>query len=370
MRIIMVIMLLVLLTILVSAHFFVFSTIAKFFHITNVKLKSIFIVLSLALPILFIITSIITRVFDSKFNELIYAVVATWFGVLANLLFACLIGYVFFYLFNYFKINNFNYLFSLLVIAALVVSIYGIWNAFNPQLKNITVHIKNLPANWQNKKIVYISDLHLGAVNQLGFMKKVNALINAQDADLVLIGGDYFDGTCERLTDLASPLTEMKSKNGIYFINGNHESYIDGNVDQILANVGVHVLKNEITEINGLNIIGADFTTDFGNKATVEELLKKVNPDGANIFLYHEPRYVNQAKAAGIKLQLAGHTHDGQQLPFNFFTWLIYGKYDSGFYTEGDYNIYTSTGVGTWGPPMRIGNTPEVVAITLNKTLN
>lgn len=357
---------LALLTVLVLAHFFVFQTFIKFFNLDNVTLKIIFIVLSLALPLLFIVASLVTRAFDSKFNEVVYTAVVVWFGVLANLFFACLIGYAIFYLFNYFNVSNFISVFSALIILALFLSIYGISNAENPVVKNISVHIRNLPLEWQGKKIVYISDLHLGAVNQLGFMKKVNSLINAQNADLIIIGGDYFDGTCERLADLASPLTAMKSKNGIYFVNGNHESYIDGNVDQVLANVGVHVLKNEVVNVNGLNLIGADYTTDFGNKAAVEELLKKVSLDGANIFLYHEPRYIAQAKAAGIKLQLAGHTHDGQMLPFNFFTWLIYGKYDNGFYTEGDYNIYTSNGVGTWGPPMRIGNTPEVVAITLN----
>ncbi|MCX6796003.1 MAG: metallophosphoesterase, partial [Candidatus Falkowbacteria bacterium] len=118
--------------------------------------------------------------------------------------------------------------------------------------------------------------------------------------------------------------------------------------------------------VAGLNIIGADFIRDFGNKQSIEELLKKVRADEANIFLYHEPLYIEMVKNSGVSLQLAGHTHDGQQFPFQFFTWLIYKKYYNGLHVEDNYTSYTSNGAGTWGPPLRIGNTPEVVAITLN----
>ena len=68
---------------------------------------------------------------------------------------------------------------------------------------------------------------------------------------------------------------------------------------------------------------------------------------------------------SGVNLQLAGHTHYGQQFPFQFFTWLIYKQYHDGLHSDGGYTAYTSNGVGTWGPPIRIDNTPEIVSITL-----
>ena len=183
---------------------------------------------------------------------------------------------------------------------------------------------------------------------------------------MVLIGGDYFDGSLSEYNSLTDPLKNIKSKYGLYFVNGNHESYIgEKGADQALQSAGVKILKDEITNINGLNIIGADFTSDFGNKKNIETLLKKAKPEEANIFLHHEPRYTDLAKAHGIDLQLAGHTHDGQQFPFQFFTWLIYKKYHNGLNKDDGYTSYTSNGAGTWGPPIRIDNTPEIVVITL-----
>ena len=101
------------------------------------------------------------------------------------------------------------------------------------------------------------------------------------------------------------------------------------------------------------------------NRSNKEEQtdLTKINPEEPTIFLNHEPIYIKKAKEKNINLQLAGHTHLGQQFPFNFLTKLAYKKYHYGLHTENSYNIYTTNGVGTWGPPMRIGNSPEMVKI-------
>jgi len=83
------------------------------------------------------------------------------------------------------------------------------------------------------------------------------------------------------------------------------------------------------------------------------------------VLLAHQPKSLYAAKAAGYDLQLSGHTHKGQKFPFGLITRLTYKGYDYGLHKEGGFTLYTSSGVGTWGPPMRIGSTPEIVAITV-----
>lgn len=311
---------------------------------------------------------LLTHASNAPLVRWFYIIISTWHGFLVNLFLVSLLCWLAFFVTKYTGINlNFKTFLSILFLLAIAISIYGVWNGQNPRLKNITVKIKNLPWQWQNKKIVFISDIHLGAVNKKIFIESVIQQINGADPEVVLIGGDYFDGSLSEYNSYSDPLKNIKSRYGIYFVNGNHESYIgEQGADLALQSAGVRILKDEIANVDGLNIVGADFTSDFGNKQGIEELMKKVKADEANIFLHHEPRYNDLARDSGIDLQLAGHTHYGQQFPFQFFTWLIYKKYHNGLRVEDNYTSYTSNGVGTWGPPIRIGNTPEIVVITIN----
>jgi uncharacterized protein len=368
MRFIFILFLLLFVAIIFGGHFFVYNSIIKFFNITSQQIKSIALIITIVLSFSLLISMALVHFSQSKIVRWLYIAVSTWHGFLVNLFLACLFCWLTYALVKYVNINlNLKILLSILFFLAIAISIYGIWNAQHPRLKNISVNIKNLPVQWQNKKIIFISDIHLGSVNKKPFIKKIVEQINTVKPELVLIGGDYFDGSLSEYNSLTDPLKNIKSKFGVYFVNGNHESYIgEQGADQALQSAGVKILKDEIVNVDGLNIVGADFTSDFGNVQSITELLKKVDANQANIFIYHEPRYTDLAKASGIDLQLAGHTHDGQQFPFQFFTWLIYKKYHYGLNVEGNYTSYTSNGVGTWGPPIRIGNTPEIVVITLN----
>lgn len=345
----------------------VYYTIIKFFNITNNQTKLIWLAITIALSFSLFISMALAHASNLSIVRWFYIVVSTWHGFLVNLFMASLLCWSIYATSKYINLNfNFKIILSFLFLLAITISIYGVWNAQHPRLKNISVKINNLPEQWQNKKIIFISDIHLGAVNKAPFMEKVVEQINGVKPELVLIGGDYFDGSLSEYNSLTDPLKKIESKFGVFFVNGNHESYIgELGADKALQSAGVKILKNEIINVDGLNIIGADFTSDFGNKQGVEELLKKTKPDETNIFLHHEPRYTDLAKMSGVNLQLAGHTHYGQQFPFQFFTWLIYKQYHDGLHSDGGYTAYTSNGVGTWGPPIRIDNTPEVVSITL-----
>lgn len=367
MRLIFIPILLIFLSVIFGGHYLVYYTIVKFFNITNSQTRIILLTTTIILSLSLLASMLLAHASNALLIRWLYITVSTWHGFLVNLFLASIICWLFYFFVKYFGINlDFKTILSVLFVATIAISTYGIWNAQNPRLKNIVVNIKNLPSQWQNKKIVFVSDIHLGAVNRTPFIKKIVKQINLVEPELILIGGDYFDGSLSEYNSLTDPLKSIDSKYGVLFINGNHESYIgERGADQVLQEAGVKILKDEIANINGLNIIGADFTSDLGNKQGVAELMKRVKPEEANIFLHHEPRYTELAKAAGIDLQLAGHTHRGQQFPFQFFTWLIYKRYHNGLHVENNYTSYTSNGAGTWGPPIRIGNTPEIVAITL-----
>ncbi len=194
-------------------------------------------------------------------------------------------------------------------------------------------------------------------------------MVNSVKPDIVFITGDLYDGAGRELGLLATPLNDIKPPLGIYNVIGNHETYI--NVDhtlKALKETSVTTLRYHSVAIEGVQIIGVDYHMP-GKKRDVSEAVKLIDKDTPTIVLYHEPfvSAVNQFREAGVRLALSGHTHKGQLWPFGFITKAMYKQYDCGYYQDGNFIQYTSTGIGTWGPPMRTGNRPEVVVIAFTK---
>ena len=257
-----------------------------------------------------------------------------------------------------------------MITLAVLYSGYNVWNAFDIRIKNIDVQIKNLPQQWKGKTIVQLSDVHLGNIHSADFMEKVVRMANAQKPDIIAITGDLFDGMDGDLTPLIKPINSLEAKNGIYFITGNHENYLG--LDKALEIIGktkIQYIDDKIIHDNGLQIIGLAYGQDFSTRD-----IKKIitfNPDYdpkiPSVLLYHVPlpSAVQMARELGIGLMLSGHTHVGQLLPFKPITDIVYKGYDYGLHQESDFTEYTSSGIGTWGPPMRSGNHPEIVVIHL-----
>jgi hypothetical protein len=249
-----------------------------------------------------------------------------------------------------------------------VYSVYGIWNADHPQIKNITVTIPNLPQQWKNKIIVQLSDVHMGHVYRADFLRRIVAKVNAVHPDMVVITGDFFDGMDGDLQQLVRPLNDLGPEKGIFFITGNHETFLG--IDKVFAafqNTRVQILQDQVVDVDGLKVIGIGYPSRGENKDVVGVLhsLKKDFVGRPNLLLFHAPVHIDEFKNSGVNLQLSGHTHQGQIFPFRYITELVYKGYDYGLHRIGDYTLYTTNGAGTWGPAMRTGNIPEVVVITL-----
>jgi predicted MPP superfamily phosphohydrolase len=256
---------------------------------------------------------------------------------------------------------------SIALIMSFALTGYGIWNGFSPIVKEFDVKIKNLPVEWQGKKIVQLTDVHLGAVNGAAFIKKIAAEVNTLKPEAVFITGDYFDGMDGRLDSLAEPLNELDAPRGIFYITGNHETYLGlAGVFEALGKTKVEVLNDQSVNLSGLTVVGVEYPSDFNQKKNIPELLARLNVSRPSILLYHEPRQIEEIAATGlVDLMLAGHSHNGQVWPVKYISRLVYGIYVTGLHQIGDFTEYTSVGTGTWGPPLRTGNRPEIVVITL-----
>jgi predicted MPP superfamily phosphohydrolase len=162
------------------------------------------------------------------------------------------------------------------------------------------------------------------------------------------------------------PFSKISVPYGIYFITGNHEEFYDNSPYlQAVRRAGIRVLYNEKIDLDGLQILGVDYR-DSKREEDFRTILQKIGIDRhkPSILLKHAPLHLHVAKEQGISLQLSGHTHQGQVFLFRFITSKVYQGYDYGLKWFGDLIVYTSSGAGTWGPPMRLDTKPEIVVIT------
>lgn len=254
------------------------------------------------------------------------------------------------------------------LLLSLVIALGGLWNAYNPKVTNITIPMKDLPSAWQGKKVVQLSDVHLGAIYGLHYVDRLVRQVNELDPEMIFITGDLFDGMDGRLDELGKGIAGLKANKGIFFITGNHETYlgVDKSLEAIKGSQIRH-LGNEAVSVEGLSIVGIDYPRR-GEGDILEKELEKLRFVRPAILLYHEPRKVPEVAALSLfDLMLSGHTHRGQLWPFEYIVKGIYGPFAYGLNRIGDFYSYTSVGTGTWGPPMRTEGGSEITLITLIK---
>lgn len=355
--------------ILIGAHYFVFLSFLRAFSLSAPLLKYAALVLSFLLPLGFFAASALAHFWENALARGIYSIFAFWMGAFVNILLAALLflTIVFVAKLAGFGVSR-SILAGILLALAFAVSAYGAWNALHPVVKRITVVIPGLPESWKGKTVVHLSDIHLGPVYRAGFLQDVVNRTNALDPAAVMITGDLFDGMDGDLASLTAPLGDIRSERGTFFVTGNHETYLG--VERSLSALresDIRILDDRAVVEDGLAIVGIGFP-ERGMKKDIPEIaasLVKSVGGMPSILLYHAPTNIDRMKGTGIGLQLSGHTHHGQQFPFQLITRLVHKGYDYGLYDLGGYTLHTSSGVGTWGPMLRIGTRSEIVAITL-----
>jgi predicted MPP superfamily phosphohydrolase len=357
------------LSILYFSHYFLYCSIVHFFGITGAKRKVVLALILFLLPTSFIASEILAHWANDFLTRALFFSSSLWLGVGLTLMTAFALAWAAWGATKLFTHSPSPAVFGLAAVAlASLYSGYGVWNAYHPRTENVTVRIKNLPPDWRGKKIAQISDVHLGHILGARFFDRLVEEVNAVDPSIVFITGDLFDGADGRLDDLVGPLNNIRAPLGIYYVTGNHETYLGTDrAYAALTKTKARILRDEMTVINGLQIIGISYP-ERGHPKNIAETIRQLphfDPRMPSLLLYHSPTQTEQLKATGISLQLSGHTHQGQIFPIQLISRLIYGKYYNGLHIEGNYAIYTSSGAGTWGPTMRTGNHPEIAVIHL-----
>ncbi len=261
---------------------------------------------------------------------------------------------------------------TIVVIVVSFIVLGGYLNARAPRIKTLVLSIPKKGSGVKSLNIAVASDIHLGTIVCKSKLERIVALINSLNPDLVLLPGDVVDediGPVIR-NNLGETLRKIRSKYGVFAITGNHE-YIGG-VEPACKYLGEHsitMLRDASVKIDDvLYVVGREDISIRGftgkTRKPLPELMMDVDKNFPVILMDHQPFRLEEAEANGVDLQLSGHTHHGQLWPFNFITKKVY-ELSWGYMKKGNTHFYVSCGVGTWGPPIRTGNTPEIINIKL-----
>jgi uncharacterized protein len=238
----------------------------------------------------------------------------------------------------------------------------------------LEIPVPGLPAALQGFTIVQISDIHVGTTIRQRYVQSIVEAVNRLKPDVVAITGDLVDGPVPELAPHVAPLGRLAPAHGSYFVTGNHEYY--SGVEPWLVEIrrlGIKVLHNEHVVITrgGAKLVLAgvpDYNAghfDRAHRSDPHAALERAPADAAvKILLAHQPRSAAAAAQAGFDLQLSGHTHGGQFLPWTYLV-KLQQPFTAGLHRIGRLWVYVSRGTGYWGPPKRFGAPSEITLVKL-----
>jgi uncharacterized protein len=344
--------------------------------------RKIYFVLFLIAFFSFMGGRILERYYYSAFTDILIWIGSFWFAAIMYFLFIVIFLdilrtintstplYPSFATFNYPLTKQIVFALSVVIVGGVLA--YGYYNAKNPKIQKLELNIYKNCGELKELNIVMISDMHLGTIISNSRLTDMIDKTNSLNPDIILLAGDIVDedlGPVIR-NNIGETFKNFKSKYGTYGITGNHE-YIGG-VEEACTYLNAHnitMLRDSAVKIeNAFYIIGRedrDVIRFAGKKRkSLEELVKQTDKNCPLILMNHQPFDLDESVKNDIDLQLSGHTHHGQLFPLNFITSMVF-ELSTGYLKKGQTHFYVSTGAGTWGPPVRIGNTPEIVNIKL-----
>jgi uncharacterized protein len=368
-------------TVYFSVHYYLFTRLNMVFPGTQgiaLFLKVAFWVIALS----FIVGRVLEKVWLSEFSMGITVMGSYWLAALLYFLLLVLlidiirlVDYVLpiipsFITSNLPVFKKYLFFVTTIMIAGLIT--YGYFNARNPVIREYTLDIQKKSGERNELNIVLLSDLHLGSILEKRHLKRIADKVNKLKPDIILMAGDVIDEDLDPVIrkDLGSGLRQFNSSMGVYAVTGNHE-YIGG-VDpavDYLEKHGIQMIRDSAAFIeNSFYLIGREdrdrprFTGK--SRKDLKEIMAGVNKGYPLILMDHQPFTLNESLENGIDLHLSGHTHNGQIWPLNYVIDAIY-EVGWGYVNKSGMHVYVSSGVGTWGPPVRIGTRPEIVNIRL-----
>lgn len=256
------------------------------------------------------------------------------------------------------------------LVVSLLLTGYGYAAALRVAPETITLETDKLPHGMSRLRIVQISDVHLGLIVSGERLERICRVIEEANPDILVSTGDLLDGQLDGLASSVERLKRIQPRFGKVAVTGNHEYYagIEQCV-QLTQAAGFRLLRGERFDVGDIvRFVGVDDITGYrggGSEFLTEARLlagMENRRDMLTILLKHRP-VVSKEALGGFDLQLSGHTHAGQILPFSLITRLYFPYHRGLYHLQNGSALYVSRGTGTWGPPIRIGSDPEVTII-------
>ena len=356
--------------ILFLAHALVFETVHYFWGKPRIPHLLEFFILG---SVSFVPASLLVWRYTHFFAWVFYRLAAMWLGLLSFFFWASILCWTLYAVVQIYRLFGSiprvgNYGRELLLVmftVATAAAAGALVNAAWLRVTQISVSLPGLPDSWKGRTAVLVSDLHLGPVRGFCFAQRVVRLVSRLKPDIVFLTGDFYDGTAVDEVRMANAWKHFAPSLGIYYVTGNHEEFSDRTKFlNAIEGAGMRVLRNEKVVLDGLQIAGVLYGEGHQREA-FRQALQQMNLDHARpaILLSHVPQYYDLAEEAGVSLKLSGHTHNGQVIPWNWVARRVHGKFVYGLKKFKRMLVYTTSGAGTWGPPMRLGTRAEVVLI-------
>ena len=252
---------------------------------------------------------------------------------------------------------------TLALASAAYASAAALEGAKMPKIKKVKVGLGGI-------RLVHITDFHIGGIVDEAYVKVCVDMINRLDVDIIAITGDLIDAPIEEILPALNALERLKSRHGIYYVLGNHEYYhdLEGAIDYFRQKSKIRLLVNEIEVIDTLriNVVGVTDLAGyrFGKyKPDLQAAYCGMDGSYKTILLAHQPRFINHLHGFCPDLILSGHTHGGQIWPFGYAV-LLQQPYLYGLHAlECGAKLYVGSGIGFWGPPMRLGASSEIAVV-------
>ena len=339
-------------------------------------LKTVYLTIAIGLAVSFIVAMLFENKIPVKLTGILQLIGSSWLFAMLYLAMAILF-------FDVLRIMNHFWgifpegiiqhyaLVKLIALGTTIIGIvclftYGYYQLSHPKTVNLTLKVNKHVDGLKQLRIVAASDWHIGHIIRKERLKSYVDKINALNPDIILLPGDIIDRDLRPVIaqNMKEELLQLKAPFGVYAIPGNHEYFgnIKSNLDYLNLS-GIRILKDETIKISNFYLIGRD---DYSNKhrKPLDSLLQGVNKTLPLLLLDHQPHKLIEAQQNGIDLQLSGHTHNGQVWPFSYVVNRIF-ELGHGYLQKGNTHFYVSSGLGLWGPLLRIGTQSEVVCITL-----
>lgn len=261
---------------------------------------------------------------------------------------------------------------------AVALAAWGLWEAFRvPAVKEVELTFKNLPAELDGYRILQISDLHCSSAARAWRTRAVVNVANAAKADLICLTGDYVDGRVAHRAEDMRPLKELRARDGVWCVTGNHEFYLDGpRWEKWYRENGFRFLVNDCVHPQprlALAGVNDPVVESFGGYrdglSDVAAAFRESRLGDFRVLLSHRPKaFRENVQAHGVDLQLSGHTHGGFAPVLDWLVALLNGGFVRGLYREGDAQLYVNPGSGQWaGLPLRFLDASEITVFTLRR---